>query len=217
MLNFLTSVLLCRYTPSPTLPPVQYTTQVWHLQRISSTLDHHVPSVILALCRPSIYNNISTMDFCVHAGPLRSSNDKGKSAAGCLPACTVSQRNRMPMDKFGMDPHDAKGFDSSSTFGKGGEMQKGDAKKDIPSSPAMLHRPGKTPALLVTPLKEGPVAGQHDTLREKLQGQGSGNNIPLAMANRVLLLNSPCRLQLVCPPAAGAWTFGEFADSTCVR
>ena len=40
-----------------------------------------------------------------------------------------------PMDKFGMDPHDAKGFDSGSTFGKGGEMQKGDSKKDIPAPP----------------------------------------------------------------------------------
>ena len=39
------------------------------------------------------------------------------------------------MDKFGMDPHDAKGFDSGSTFGKGGEMQKGDSKKDIPAPP----------------------------------------------------------------------------------
>ena len=39
------------------------------------------------------------------------------------------------MDKFGMDPHDAKGFDSSSTFGKGGDMKKGDSKKEIPAPP----------------------------------------------------------------------------------
>ena len=42
-------------------------------------------------------------------------------------------------DKMGMDPHDAKNFDSSSTYGKGGpgdaDMKKGDEKKEVPAPP----------------------------------------------------------------------------------
>ena len=134
MLSFLTSVLLCRYTPSPTLPPVQYTTQVWHLQCISSTPEHHALSVCLALCGPSIHISISTMGFCVYAEPKRSSRITDCLLQVVCPPPPFPKKSD-PMDKFGMDPHDAKGFDSSSTFGKGGEMQKGDSKKDIPAPP----------------------------------------------------------------------------------
>ena len=40
-------------------------------------------------------------------------------------------------DKMGMDPHDAKGVDTASTYGKGGpgDMKKGDMKKDVPAPP----------------------------------------------------------------------------------
>ena len=35
-------------------------------------------------------------------------------------------------DKMGMDPHDAQGYDGSSSYGKGGP---GDSKKYVPSPP----------------------------------------------------------------------------------
>ena len=38
-------------------------------------------------------------------------------------------------DKMGMDPHDAKGMDSAATYGKGGDMKKGDMKKELPAPP----------------------------------------------------------------------------------
>ena len=114
---------------------MQYTTQVWHLQCIYSRhmmIMFHLcvwPCVALAFTTTSVQWNSALMLS------LRAVlQTKGSLLQVVCPPAPLPKKSD-PMDKFGMDPHDAKGFDSGSTFGKGGEMQKGDSKKDIPAPP----------------------------------------------------------------------------------
>ena len=69
---------------------------------------------------------------------VQPSNENHVGSQVVCPPAEMPKKSDMH-DKMGMDPHDAKNFDSSSTYGKGGpgdtDMKKGDTKKEIPAPP----------------------------------------------------------------------------------